>query len=73
MQVFITPDHDSQFIQHDRLVELMQDSEPTQEELEELDTLDIDGAYVLYDCYGEDYAKEVIADLGFFRAHYGEV
>ena len=71
MTIFITPDHDTQFIHHDRLVELMQDSEPTQEELEELDTLDIDDNH--YDCYGEDYADEVIADLGFFRAHYGEV
>ena len=71
MQVSITPDHDTQFIHHDRLVELMQDSEPTQEELEELDTLDIDDNH--YDVYGDDYADEVIADLGFFRAHYGEV
>ena len=71
MTIFITPDHDTQFIHHDRLVELMQDSEPTQEELEELDTLDIDDNH--YDVYGDDYADEVIADLGFFRAHYGEV
>ena len=61
MTIFITPDHDTQFIQHDRLVELMQDSEPTQEELEELDTLDIDDNH--YDCYGEDYADCVMSDL----------
>ena len=40
----------------------------------ELDELMRNGEYQLYsDCYGDDYANEVIADLGFFRAHYGEV
>ena len=70
MQVFVTPDHDTTMIDSE-IVELLQDSDPTDEELEELDTLDTDDEH--YDCYGDDYAKEVIADLGFFRAHYGEV
>jgi hypothetical protein len=26
-----------------------------------------------YDCYGDDYATEVINSIGFFKAHYGEV
>ena len=70
MQVFVTPDHDTTMI-NSEIVELLQDSDPTDEELNELDTLDTDDEH--YDCYGDDYANEVIADLGFFRAHYGEV
>ena len=68
MTIFLTSDHDTQFIHHDRLTELMSDSEPSQEELEELDTLDI-----AYDLYGDEYANEVINSIGFFNAHYGEV
>ena len=68
MQVFVTPEHDTTMINSDIVI---MDSEPTQEELEELDTLDIDDGS--YDVYGDDYATEVINSIGFFRAHYGEV
>jgi len=71
MTIFVTSDHDTQFIQHDRLVELMEDSEPTNEELNEIDMLDIDDDS--NDVYGDDYVNEVINSIGFFRAHYGEV
>ena len=68
MQVFITPDHDTQFIQHYRIVEL------TESEIEELIAAGRQGEYQLHsDCYGEDYANEVINSIGFFNAHYGEV
>jgi len=52
MTIFVTPDHDKQFTNHDRLVELMQDSDCTEEELEELDTLDINDGH--YDVYGDE-------------------
>ena len=68
MTIFVTPDHDTQFIQHDRLVEL------SESEIDELIAAGKQGEYQLHsDCYGDDYVNEVIADLGFFRAHYGEV
>ena len=77
MQVFVTPDHDTTMI-NSEIVELLQVSDPTDEELNELDTLDTDDEH--YDCYGDEvvtygdeYANEVIADLGFFTAHYGEL
>ena len=70
MQVFVTPDHDKTMINSD-VVELLQDSDPTEEELNELDTLDTNDEH--YDCFGDDYATEVINSIGFFRAHYGEV
>ena len=70
MQVFITSNHDTTMINSD-IVELLQDSDPTEEELSELDTLNTDDEH--YDCYGDDYATEVINSIGFFNAHYGEV
>ena len=70
MQVFITPDHDTTMINSD-IVELTQDSDPTEEELSELDTLDTNDMH--YDCYGDEYVNEVINSIGFFNAHYGEV
>ena len=58
MQVFITPDHDTQFIQHDRIVEL------TEAEIDELITAGKQGEYQLHsDCYGDDYAACVMSDL----------
>ena len=58
MQVFITPDHDSQFIQHDRIVEL------TESEIDELIAAGKQGEYDLHvNAYGEDYAACVMSDL----------
>ena len=56
MTIFVTPDHDKQFTNHDRLVELIveliQDSDCTEEELEELDTIYINDGH--YDVYGDE-------------------
>jgi len=70
MKVFVTVDHDVMLC-NSEIVELLEDSNPTEEELSELDTLDTNDEH--YDCYGDDYANEVINSIGFFRAHYGEV
>ena len=55
MQVYVTPDHDTTMI-NSEIVELLQDSDPTEEELKELDV----PAIQYYDCYGDDYADAVM-------------
>ena len=68
MTVFVTPDHDLQFCDADRIAEL------TDAELDELAEAAKRGEYQLHtDCYGDEYANEVINSIGFFNAHYGEV
>ena len=58
MQVFITANHDAQFIQHDRIVEL------TESEIDELIAAGKQDEYQLHsDCYGDDYAAAILADL----------
>ena len=59
MQVFITSNHDKTMINSD-IVELLQDSDPTDEELNELDTLDTDDMH--YDVYDYNYADAVMMD-----------
>ena len=67
MQVYVTPDHDTSMINSDTV-------ELTEAELDELMRAAKQGEYQLYsDCYGDDYANEVISSIGFFTAHYGEV
>ena len=55
MQIFVTPEHDTTMINSD-VVEL------TDAEIEQL--IAAQGEYQLYsDCYGDDYADAILADL----------
>ena len=68
MTIYTTPDHDIQFCNADRVEEL------TEAEIQQLIAAAKQGEQQLYaDCYGDEYANEVINSIGFFNAHYGEV
>ena len=73
IQVFTTSNHDTTMI-NSEIVEL------TEEQLDALMQSNFNSPYeddvdteLHSDCYGDDYANEVINSIGFFRAHYGEV
>ena len=64
MTIYVTPDHDQQFIQHDRIVEL------TDADIDALMQSNFNSPYeddvtteLHADCYGDDYANAILADL----------
>ena len=67
MNVFITPDHDTSLIDNDRitkLIELSEETELSEEEINELVSVGIQGEYDLYEsAHGDDYADCVMSDL----------